>query len=115
MTKITTTGSLPSLTRGTTYEFYVTIASANITADTVTLTLKRDIDDSDANAALQADADVTTDGANGVAIFSLSKTDTDIAPGKLWYDIIWYKSNGDELRISAVGATLQILERVSDP
>jgi hypothetical protein len=118
MTTISVTGSLPPVTRASSYEFSVQLAAGtNITSDRVTFTLKElpYPKNTDALAALQVNADVVTSGATGLAIFSLTPTQLDIPQGKYPYDIIWYPVTGGEYRVSPQGGQLQILERVSDP
>jgi hypothetical protein len=110
---------LIQVVRGTTKTFRVTVtfqgSQPNLTADVVTFTAKRRPypDDPDTQAVIQVDADVTTDGLNGIAIFTLTPTLTNKPSGKYPYDIIWYPATGGEY--PAGSGTLQILERVSDP
>lgn len=67
------------------YDWVVEIRLAGVLqdlrSDAVTLILKKDISDSDAEAELVKDADVATNGLNGEAVFNLSSDDTDIPLG----------------------------------
>lgn len=84
---------------GTTVVFTVTFkisgVAPDITGDTVTLTLKANIDDTDPGA-LQVAADVTTQGASGKALFELTPAQTDIMPRTYFYDIRWITSAAKE-------------------
>lgn len=71
-------------------------ATKDISADTITLILKADKNDTDANAVLSFDADVATAGATGKAIFDLTPADTDLVPGQYYYEITWYPDAGGE-------------------
>jgi|SaaInlStandDraft_4_1057021.scaffolds.fasta_scaffold37390_2 hypothetical protein len=107
--------AISDIPRGTTRSISVeiTISGSNpdISGDKVTLTIKSDKGDADPGV-LQEDADVTTSGASGVALFDLSTTDTDIEPGRYEYDIVWYLAGGDEHVIDS--GLVTFVERVSD-
>jgi len=84
----------------------------NITSDTVRFTMKSNRSDSDASAAIQKDADVATQGSSGVAIFTLTPTDTDVSPGSYFCDVQWIRSDGSEYVV--YDGRISVLERVSD-
>lgn len=108
--------ALDPILKGTTQviDYLVRLDSitSDITADTVTLTIKAQFGDSDADALLTKDADVATSGANGIAIFTLTPADTDIEVGNYPYDVIWYRSTGEEYELET--ETVIIKKRVSD-
>lgn len=87
--------------------FLVDNVIPNIVNDTVTVLLKTS-KGSDV-IALTKNADVTTSGSTGVAKFTLSDTDTNIAHGKYYYQIIWVVNS--ETYVVDDG-TVAILERV---
>jgi ABC-type phosphate/phosphonate transport system substrate-binding protein len=100
-------------TRTVTYTIKFEGVTQDISADTVTLTVKGNIDNSDAQAVLQKDADVATDGADGVAAFELTNTETEvITPGSYPYDVIWYRGVDEEYLVER--GVLVIQNRVSD-
>jgi hypothetical protein len=88
---------LRDIPAGTTVLFTDTLllggVAPDITADTVTITLKANPDDADPGA-LQKAADVSIQGAGGIAAFELTSTETDIEPGDYFYEIIWKRSTG---------------------
>ena len=101
---------------GTTKAFSVTITlngvAPNITGDTVTLRLKRTRSDADADAVITKAANVATSGATGVALFSLTPAETQIAERLYVYDIVWVLSGGAEYVLES--DTVTVLERVSE-
>lgn len=109
--------AISPIPRGTTRTIRVTYTDDNgdpvdVSADTATLTVKINMSDADPGV-LQEDADMTTAGANGQAIFVLTPALTDIDPGLYFYDIILYiASSGGETQ--SVRGTLTIADRVSD-
>ena len=82
----------------TTKEFNITVyyddVAQNITGDVVTLYIKQNPDDTNANATITKAADVTTSGATGIAIFALTPTETAKAVGAYYYEITWTLSTG---------------------
>lgn len=109
-------GDISDFHVGTTKAFTVTCkingVAQDIRNDTVTVRLKTNKGDTDANAALSKDADVATQGENGVAIFTLTTSDTEITPGKYYIDIEWVLASGKEYVI--YDDKIKALERVSD-
>jgi hypothetical protein len=102
---------------GETKRFNVTCkingAAQDITSDTVTVTIKDVKSKTDQEALLQKTADVATQGADGVAMFHLTPTDTkNITPVKAYLDIEWERTNGDKYIIH--DQQIEILARVSD-
>ncbi|MCK5604547.1 hypothetical protein KAR91_21845 [Candidatus Pacearchaeota archaeon] len=110
---------IPDTPRGTTLAFTITLKFESgqvpdITADTVTLTIKENKDDADAaSGVIQEDADVSTGG--GVAIFVLTATQTDITPKEYFYDVVWTTVAGAVKVLDVGDDTFKILERISDP
>lgn len=101
---------------GTSFNFSITIelngSNPDITSDTVKIIVKQNVDDSDSNAVIDKNADVTTEGANGVAKFSLTPLDTNVNPGRYYLDIQWQRANGEEYIL--LKQKINLLERVSD-
>lgn len=83
----------------------------DITADTVTLTIKTAKGDADAAAELQEDADVTTYGGAGIAYWNLTPAQTAIAIGSYFVDIVWYDDSKEHI---VYDKAIKIKERVSD-
>lgn len=113
---VSLSGSLSDIYYGTTQRFSIGLSigsmAVDITSDTVTLTIKERYYDPDALALLRINADVTTQGADGIAIFALTPTNTKIAIGRYLRDIQWTRSNGDNY-VVYIDKT-NILKRVSD-
>lgn len=81
-------------TVGLTLQLLLDGIALDIRLDTVTLTLKETLD-TDAADVLAADADVTSDGINGNAIFTLSPAETaTLETRQYYYDIVWYPVAG---------------------
>jgi hypothetical protein len=113
----TTTGSIPDLYPGEFWKFSITItknaATPDISGDVVTCTVKGTQGESDANAELQFNADVTTSGASGIAIFTRSAVQTaDLVPGQHFVDVWWYPTDDEDRAL--VSDTLTVTDRVSD-
>ena len=83
----------------------------NITADTVTLTIKEDKSDADSSAVLQEDADISTYGAAGTAYWNLTPAQTAIAVGTYYMDIVWYDGTKEHI---VYDKSIKVMERVSD-
>ena len=83
----------------------------NITADVVTWTIKKAKGDSDDNAILVKEADVTTQGADAWALFSIDKTEA-LTNGRFVMDVQWKRS--DEKEYVVWEQQIEIKERVSD-
>ena len=47
-------------------------------------------------------ADVSTGGASGIALFTITQSDTTLPPNAYRGEIVWYKSNG-KIRLIAAG------------
>lgn len=109
--------SLSNFHKGTTKNFRVTITldgvAQDITGDVVTFTMKTKIADSDGDAVIQEDADVTTEGADGVAIFSLSPTVTKVKPDEYVWDVTWKLAGGSQYVTNE--GEVKVEDRVSDP
>ena len=83
----------------------------NITADTVTLTMKEDKSDADSSAVLQVDADVSTYGAAGTAYWNLTPAQTALTVGTYYMDIVWYDGTKEHI---VYDKSIKVLDRVSD-
>jgi hypothetical protein len=87
--------TLSNFYEGTTKKFDVTItyngSNPDITSDTVTIYFKEKEKD---EIALEKEADVTTQGADGIAEFELTTTNTDLRPGIYTYSIVWEPASG---------------------
>jgi len=110
-------GKVTDFRPGDTKRFNVTCringVAQDITSDTVTVTIKTNKSDTDANALLQKDADVATQGADGVAMFHLTPTNTkSLTAVKVYLDVKWVQADEDQYVIH--DQDLNILERVSD-
>jgi len=109
--------ALTEIFRGTSKKFKVSITvngvAPNISQDTVTLTIKNPRTVPDAEALLQKDGDVTTDGANGVALFTLTPSETLIGTGPSVYDIVWHIGSDEQYLL--MQDQVWVLDRVSDP
>ena len=104
--------ALSAIRKGTTRKIRLSIlyngAVVSITGDTVNFMLKTGKTVVDASASINVNADVTSEGASGVAIITLSSTNTNLAAARYYYEILWTRSNGevyvldsDEVRIIA--------------
>lgn len=109
---------LPAFYPGTTVAFTITCTIdgvvQDITGDTVAMYVKNARLDPDSAAVIAKQADVVTQGANGIAMFELTPTDTDPAVGGTNYfmDIVWDLAGGREYVIHE--QTWLAEERVSD-
>jgi hypothetical protein len=117
MTQVTTTGALEGFYQGVTFNFTVTCkiddVAQDITSDTVTLTFKRRITDADTAAVIKKNADVATQGASGIAIFSLGPSDTNVPAMTYQVDIQWVLNGGAEYVLYR--DEIPVYDRVSDP
>ena len=86
-------------------------AISSIATDTVTLTIKEDKSDADAAAVLQANADVTTYGGDGIAYWNLTPVQMAITPGVYYIDVVWYDGTKEHV---VYDGTVKIKTRVSD-
>jgi hypothetical protein len=105
---------LPEIIAGTSIIFNLVLTlggvAPDITADTVTITFKKTKDLADPGA-LQKDADVTTQGDGGIAVFELTEDETEIDGGQYFYDIIWYTSTRE---YGVDIGSIFVIKRVSD-
>jgi len=114
---ITTTGSPPNLYPGEYWKFSVTITKNSVTpdisGDVVTCTVKDILSESDANAELQFNADVSTSGASGIAIFERTPAQTsELVAGVHSCDLWWYPTSGEDHPVFV--GTISVKTRVSD-
>jgi flagellar hook assembly protein FlgD len=79
----------------------------DISADTVTIYFKK-IDE--ATIRITKEADVTTSGAEGTAIFELDTSDTNVPSGQYEYWCVWVTSGGQ--RRTTNHSNVNILESV---
>lgn len=98
-------------TKSFTAEIKVDGAIRDISGDSVTCIFKSDKSDTDVEAAITATADVSSQGASGIADFAIPKEDTDVTPGTYYWEIKW--RYGDTEKIIA-SSTVKIKERVYD-
>lgn len=114
-TEIQVGGTLSDILPGTTRTFAITVTDAggvavDISADTMTLRIKRRKTDDDADALLTKAAGSML--ATGIATFSLLPTDTDLVPGSYYADIEWVTDPGAIYIV--YGKEIRVLERVSN-
>lgn len=85
----------------------------DITADTLTFIMKNNKYDTDIQAVLTKAADVASQGANGIAIFWLTPTNTSTLTQNTmyYYDIVWLDGTNEYI---ANEGTIRAKERVSD-
>ena len=96
----TISGTLSSFVAGETKTFSMILkidgSAVDITNDTVTFYLLAGKDADLSAATLTKDADVATYGANGRAVFTLSKTDTGaLTPGVYYWQVVWDRASGE--------------------
>lgn len=114
-TQIQVGGTLSPLIPGTTRTFAITVTDADdvavdISADTMTLRIKRRKTDDDADALLSKAAGSLL--ATGVATFSLLPTDTDLVPGSYYADVEWVTNAGAIYIVYS--KEIRVPERTSD-
>ncbi len=88
-------------------------AVQDISLDAITMFIKTDRDDTDANAVLSVAGDCATEGADGVCIFTLTPAQTTIDPGEYFIDFKWITSAAAEY-ILPLKDNIRALSRVSD-
>lgn len=102
--------------QGTTLRFCVLCTldgvAQDITGDTVVFVAKTDKKLPDTGASILTSADVTTEGADGRAIVSLTPTLTNIGVRQYFWDATWTTAAGDVY--VRVEGEIGIQERVSD-
>jgi len=74
----------------------------DITGWTVFFTLKKNISDSDDDAAIKKTITVHTDPTNGKTEFSITSSETDLLSGIYDYDI-QYKDTGNKINTAMIG------------
>jgi len=114
---VSTTGSVPDLYPGEYWKFTVTITknsvNPDISSDVLTCTVKTLETDDDADALLQFDAEVASQGASGIAIFSRTPAQTaSLTAGKKHIDVWWYPSDDEDRAI--IVEVIQVKTRISD-
>lgn len=116
---MTTTTRITPFYPGTTKRIQLTLTiegavppGGGIVADTLTWRIKRYKSDADTDSLLEIDADVASEGADGIAHFQADPADTQIAPGAYWTDIEWQRAGGENYVV--VSHAITIPERVSD-
>jgi hypothetical protein len=102
----------PGTTKQFTVECQLDGVAQDITSDTVTVTIKDVRSKADTDALLQKAADVASQGAQGIAIFTLTTSDTEIAPGYHYIDVEWVTAAGAEYVV--YDERIKVLTRVSD-
>ena len=78
---------------GTTKEFDVDILYRGVAPD-ITNDRVRFVGYQGKTKVIDEDADVTTYGSEGKAVFTIDKANTDVDVGKLDYEVIWYITSG---------------------
>lgn len=105
--------TLTDFYKETTKKFSVTItfndATPDITSDTVTFVMKT-LKTESADEILNVEANVATQGADGIAIFTLSATQTDLPVKTYYYQIVWDLSGGTRYVLD--DGTITILETI---
>ena len=99
------------------FEIEITVDgdTPNITTDTVSMTMKRRMEDSQEDAVLDIEADVTTKGIEGIAIFSISPSEMTMRPGTYYYEIRWLTGEEDyPLRIGRIPVFDRVYSEVSE-
>ncbi len=86
--------------------------SPDISGDTVRMILKANQDDDDADAALDENADVTTAGEDGDAIFNLTPEETNIIAASYYFEVSWTTSSGEVHPVD--GGTVAAKRRIAD-
>ena len=110
--------SISDFYSGTLKQFTVTCkidgSVVDISGDTVTMRMKNNTSDTDANAIVTAAADVSTQGASGIAAFAVTPQQTaGVTQNTSYYiDILWSRSGSSEYVI--YDDTIKIKTRVSD-
>lgn len=89
---MTCNNKLNDIYRGDDKVYTVTVKDENqdpidITGWTIYFTLKKSLTDSDDDALIKKDVTSHIDAVNGLSEIILLNTDTDITPGKYYYDI----------------------------
>lgn len=101
--------------KGTTKKYTSTITfdgvNPDIRTDAVWVVFKTSKSQTDADAALLVEADVTSQGDQGKAIFNISKEESDIPFGNYYYEVKWLV--GDALYILE-SSTVEVLQKVFD-
>lgn len=100
--------TISTIYKGNAKKFDVTITSdgsaVDITSDTVTFKLYSGRYESSSTEELSVDADVSTEGSDGIAIFTLSDTQTNsLDVGSYYYKIIWTDTSESTDRVVADG------------
>lgn len=96
----TVTGDIPNIPRATDVAFTITLtdeadAAIDISSDALTFYLKKAVEDEEeSDIVLEKAADVS-DGANGVAEWNLSDSDTDVDERSYYAVIKWVWSSGE--------------------
>ncbi len=85
----------------------------DISGDAVRMILKVNQDDDDDDAVLDVAADVTTDGANGYAIFNLTPEETNIAAASYYFEVIWTIASAGGVH-PLDGGTVAAKRRIAD-
>ena len=73
-----------------------TTTTPDITLDTVTVYIYKDID---STPEIIKNADVATYGATGGALFTLLNTETDISDGRYTAQVWWYLAGGTQYKV----------------
>ena len=88
--------------------------SRDLSSDAISLIVKQSKSDTDSNAVMNIDADVETSGEDGIAKIEITKDQSDVTPGKYYYDIYYYPSDSPNKQYLLEKGSFTIKERVSD-
>ena len=110
-----TVKKLSDFYQNSTKKFRVLVAvngeAQDIRNDTVAIIMKTNKDDPDDQAVLAKDADVTTEGESGSAIFDITDEDIeDVVAGNYYYEIYWDTGGGEKYVL--INNEVKVLERV---
>jgi hypothetical protein len=81
-----------------------------LTGATVYFTVKPnkwDIDDDDSEALITKNVTSHTDAATGLTAIALTDTQTNVQPGKYWYDIVVVESDGSRFKATEGRCTVK--------
>ena len=99
--------TLSDFYESTTKNFDVTITlngeNPDISSDTVTIAFKKS---KGGSVELTKEADVTTQGASGIASFALATSDTALTPQDYFYEIYWNPASGGKYILESAMVTV---------
>lgn len=87
-------------------------SAPDITGDVVKILFKDTKETTDANAVIDENADVATEGASGVAKFNLTPAITKVTPKRYYYEIRWVLAGVPDYVLES--KNVDILDRITD-